>query len=206
MTLGEGYEDWKIYPVYEVFYIEQIRSASNSITESWELLNEIVNNPEQLKNEWDRTIDLAESIVSQAGVLSRYFFPPKDFKKKNADKNRIHELRSEKLRDYYLIDEENILKDRKFRNHIEHFDENLDGFLNNPIAGTITPKRLFWRTTDIDNITTVFKAYVVEEFKFISLSEEIELIPVVTEIYRIYNLSIYFLDNGGRLQTFEEQN
>lgn len=190
--LIEGYEDWKIYPVYQVFYIESIKSSAQSAIDSWEQINSIVTDSELLKTEAIRLIDLSENIVNQSGIISRYFFPSRD--NRNSDKNRIHQLRGEKLKTIYSIEKDNVLANRKFRNYIEHFDENLDQFFNQPVAGQIIPKTIYWNSSDINSVTYLFKAYVVQDFKFISLSQEIELPKLVEEIYRIYNLSLDILE------------
>jgi hypothetical protein len=198
MKLKEEYKACKIYPQHEVFYIECIKSATDNAINSWEELNRIIVSPELLKDEGLKTIDLSENIVNQAGIISRYFYP--SFDRKNIEKNKIHQLRSEKLKDSYKITDGNILKKRTFRNYIEHFDENLDAFLNNSIAGNILPKALIHNSKQMTSTTYAFKAYMIDEFKLISLNEEIELIALVEEIYRIDNLSDDFLKNGGRLR------
>lgn len=184
----EGYEDWKIYPPHRIFYFEFLKSAADSAIRSWEQINNIVTNPELFDSQSFALIDLAENIVNQAGIISRYFFPSKD--RKNPDKNRIHELRGEKLRELFCISRKSIIADRKFRNYIEHFDENLDQFLNQPIAGTIYPKLVFIDISELNTITYLFKAYVVNQCKFISLNQELDLPPLIEEIYRVYNLCI----------------
>ncbi|MFY7816263.1 MAG: hypothetical protein ACOVRK_13865 [Chryseobacterium taeanense] len=184
----EGYEDWKIYPPYRIFYFECLKSAADSAIRSWEQINNIVTNQDLFDNHSFKLIDLAENIVNQAGIISRYFFPSVD--RKNGDKNRIHQLRSEKLRELFSINRNSIIADRKFRNYIEHFDENLDQFLNQPIAGTIYPKLVFIDLSELNTITYLFKAYVVNQFKFISLNQELDLPPLIEEIYRIYNLCV----------------
>lgn len=190
--LIEGYEKWKIFPAHQVFYFECIKSSAESAISSWEKLNEIVLSEELLKTKGITLIDLSENIVNQAGIISRFFFPSKD--KYNVEKDRIHQLRGEKLKDLYFINNENVLTKRNFRNHIEHFDENLDKFLNNPVAGIIVPKTIYWSSSEITSITYLFKAYIVQEFKLISLNEEIELKKLIEEVYRIYNLSIDLLE------------
>lgn len=190
--LIEGHEDWKIYPVYQIFYIECIKSSTESAISSWEKINSIISDSELLKKEGITLIDLSENIVNQAGIISRYFFPSRDYR--NPEKDKIHQLRSEKLKNLYVIDNNNILTNRKFRNHIEHFDENLDKFLNNPIAGNIIPRTIFWRSSDINSVMHLFKAYVIQDYKFISLNEEIELLKLMEEIYRIYNLCLDILE------------
>lgn len=191
------YEKWKICPLYEIFYIESIKSATESAISSWEEINKIVSDPELLKSNGLKTIDLSENIINQAGIISRYFFPSRH---KKTEKDKLHQLRAEKLKEHYKIDEDNILVNRKFRNYIEHFDENLDEFLNKSIVGNFIPKTLFWDSNQIDSFTFVFKAYVINEFKFISLSKEIELKALAEEIYRIHNLCIEFFKNGERLR------
>ncbi|TRX35363.1 hypothetical protein FNW52_11625 [Flavobacterium sp. ZT3R18] len=188
---GEGCEKFKIFPLHEVFYIECVISAAESAIRSWEELNKIISNSELLVGNGLKTIDLSENIINQAGIISKYFYPPSN--------KGIHKFRSEKLRESYDIDNFNLLEERGFRNHIEHFDERLDKFLKDCGAGVIIPKRLFKTSEEIDSIINVFKAYVINDFKLISLSQEIELKPLVEEIYRVYNLSIDFIENRGRL-------
>uniref|UniRef100_UPI004049C991 hypothetical protein n=1 Tax=Flavobacterium sp. TaxID=239 RepID=UPI004049C991 len=190
--LIEGHEEWKIFPSHRVFYFECIKSSAESAISSWEKLNKIVSSHELFKKEGIKLIDLSENIVNQSAIISRYFFPSRD--NRNVEKDKIHQLRSQKLKDLYSINNENILTKRKFRNHIEHFDENLDKFLNDPVAGIIVPKTIFRNSDEITSITYLFKAYIVEEFKFVSLNEEIELTKLIEEVYRIYNLSVNLLE------------
>ena len=191
------HENWKINPLYEIFYIECIKSAAESAISSWAEINAIISDAESLRVNALKTIDLSENIVNQAGIISRYFFPSKS---KKVNKDKLHQLRAEKLRFFYKIEENNILTNRKFRNYIEHFDEKLDEFLNKPVAGDFSQKRVFWNSSEIDSITFVFKAYVISESKFISLNEGIELPKLIEEIYRIYILCVKFIENGERLR------
>ena len=194
----EGQEQWKIWPPYEVFYIECIKTASLNAIQSWETLNEIISDENLLKTNTIDTVDLAENIVNQAGIISKYFFPPID---ENKAKNLIHKLRGEKLRETFKIDYNQKLSDRTFRNYIEHFDEKLDLFLNKSVTGNIIPpKTVYWTSNDINEVTIVFKAYIISEFKFISMNEKILLPTLVEEIYKVYNQCIDFLENGGRLK------
>lgn len=196
-VLIEGQEQWKIHPPYELFYIECIKTASLNAIKSWEAINEIVSDEKLLKSNAIDTVDFAENIVNQAGIISKYFFPPRN----EGQKNLIHKLRGEKLRDAFKIDDTHILKDRTFRDFIEHFDEKLDLFLNKSVAGNfIPPKAIYWTSKDIDEVTIVFKAYIISEFKFISMNKEISLLTLVKEIYNVYNQCIEFIDNGGRLK------
>lgn len=192
MKLNEEIDIYKIYPNYEVFYIECIKTASLNAIESWEKLNAIVSDGNIFESKGMETVDLSENIVNQAGIISKFFFPPRI----EGAKNKIHRLRGEKLKESYKIKDNNVLKDRDFRNFIEHFDEKLDDFLNENI---IPLKNIFINSDHIKEVTFVFKAYIVNEFTFISLNEKIHITPLIEEIYRIHNHCIDFLDNGGRL-------
>jgi hypothetical protein len=192
-TLIEGQEQWKIHPPYEVFYIECIKTASLNAIESWEALNEIIADENSLKTNAIETVDFAENIVNQAGIISKYFFPPSN--------NLIHKLRGEKLKEAFKIDNNQNLSNRNFRNYIEHFDEKLDLFLNKTVAGNIIPpKTTYCASKEINEVTSVFKAFIISEFKFISLNEQIMLPKLVEEIYKVYNQCIDFSEKGGRLK------
>lgn len=179
-----------ICPLYEVFYIECILSATESAINSLEEIYFILSDSKLLKDVGLKIIDLSENIINQAGIISKYFYPPNNLE--------IHKLRGEKLRESYQIDDSNILKNRKFRNHIEHFDERLDLFLKSSIIGDVIPKSIFQSSIEINSITKIFKAFVIQESKLISLNEEIEIVPLMKEIYRIHDLCIEF-NRSGRL-------
>ena len=180
-----------IHPLHESLYIECILSATESANSSLEEIDFILYDPKLIENIGLKIIDLCENIIIQAGIISKYFDPP--------SKKKIHKLRGEKLRKSFQIEDGSFIMNRDFRNHIEHFDERLDTFLKNPIIGEIIPKSLFQSSIEINSIKTVFKAFVIDEEKLISLGEEIKIVPLMKEIYRIHDFSLGFINNGGRL-------
>lgn len=179
-----------IYSLYEVFYIECILSASKSAIDSFEEIDFILSDSKLFNNVGLKIIDLSENIINKAGIISKYFYPLR--------KLRIHKLRAEKLRESYHIDEFSVFNDKEFRDHIEHFDEKLDKFLQSSLIGDVIPIRIFQSSIEINSITKVFKAFIIEECKLISLNKEIEIIPLMKEIYRIHDLCIEF-NKRGRL-------
>lgn len=186
-------DDWKIWPPYEIFYIESLLTLTGIATSDYEYLDEIITNQKLFEQNPEILIDLAENIINQAATISRYLWPTKQ-------KPKIHRLRGEKLREKLLINDDNILKSRTVRNFIEHFDENLDEFLNKPIAGTFFPKRIVFNSNELDEVTFVFKAYIINEFTYRTLDREVCIIPIIKEIYRLHNLLVDFRTNGGRLR------
>lgn len=192
MTYEESIKDWKIWYPYETFYIESLLTLTNRIINDYEYLNEIIKNRELLESSPLMLIDLAENIINLSASISRYLSPVK--------KDLIHTLRGEKLRVHLLIEPESILLSRDVRNFIEHFDENLDTFLQQPIAGNICPQRVIFNSSELDEVTFVFKCYIINECKYKTLNREIEILPIVKEICRIHNLLVEFSNSGGRLK------
>jgi hypothetical protein len=188
MELKSGYEEWKIWYPYEVFYIESILTITRTAISEYEYLNMIITDQALFDKNRFILIDLSQNIINQAASLSRYFWP--------SSKHRVCQLRGEKLREKLNIETNNILEDRSMRNFVEHFDENLDKFLNKPIAGNIIPSYVGFSIEEINEISFVFRAYFINEWMFKSLNKEIKIMPIIKEIYRIHNLLVESNDKG----------
>ncbi len=76
-----------------------------------------------------------QNMILHAAALSRYFWPVR----------KGHEVRAKQLREVFGVTETNPLKNRDLRNEIEHFDEELEAYLSEGIAGSIFPE--FVRTS-----------------------------------------------------------
>ena len=192
----EEQENWKIWPPYEIFYIESLLTKTKTAISDYEQLDKVITNQKLFEQNPSILIDLAENIINQGAAISRYLFPSRY----KGAKSNIHKLRGEKLRESLQIGQNNALEHRVIRDYAEHFDEKLDRFLSKPIAGKFTPYRVVFDSSELDEVTFVFRAYVVNEFKFICLEKEIIITPIIEEIYRIHNLLINFKNNGGRLK------
>jgi hypothetical protein len=81
-----------------------------------------------------------DSLVSEAGKISRFFFPGRPGKHTNrADVT----VRGVKLRKEFAVQEDSILRSRAVRDHLEHFDERLHGpdpETNLVIMGNVGPR------------------------------------------------------------------
>lgn len=192
MTDTPTIEDYKIWYPYEIFYIESLLSLTRRITDDYERLDQIITSQELLNQNAYELIDLAESIINLSASISRYLKPTK--------RELVHKLRGEKLSEHLMVDSDNVLLSRAVRNFIEHFDENLDSFLQEPIAGSIYPQTVVFNSSDLNAVSFVFKCYIINEFKYRTLDREVEIIPLVKEVYRIHNLLVDFKNNGGRLE------
>lgn len=89
-------------------------------------------------------------ILIAAGNVSKILWPQR----------KKYITRGEKLRKLLQVDDDNLLSDRKFRNHFEHYDERIeDWFEKNSsvvyIDKKIDPFKSFWG----ENINTAHRTY-----------------------------------------------
>lgn len=61
-----------------------------------------------------------QSILVAAGNVSKILWP-----------NKAHGKRGERLRQILKVEKSNLLSNRKFRNHFEHYDERIEDWFNN---------------------------------------------------------------------------
>ncbi len=194
-----------IRPLYEAFYIHSMlfnsQSAMNSIENIEKLLELIMEDHDIDINNINDIIDVdyllnnIQNVVLQAGALSRYFWPTENKNTKN-----IYRERSKYLKSKFNITEENLLKNRKLRNSIEHFDENLDNYLRNDIVGHIIPQ--FIGISPISNGVPlhIFRAYYFDTGKFEILGRRFNISSIFEEIKRIHEYLIFFDQNGGSMR------
>lgn len=179
-------EEFAIWPPYKAFYEESLRSRITSALNSVENANRIIQtlpNEEQLPPEWRRILlDHMQNIVIQSGAISKFFWPPRDGEK------LLHKKRGEYLQAIFKVLPNSPLKSRTVRDHIEHFDEKLDRYLQNPVVGHIFPELV----SDLEQTGGVpqhiFRGYYLQTGVFKILNERIEINSLVEEIVRISDL------------------
>lgn len=68
-----------------------------------------------------------QSILVATGNVSKILWPPA----------KTDKMRGEKLRQILNVEKDNLLSERKFRNHFEHYDSRLEEFFNKQGNGVI---------------------------------------------------------------------
>ncbi len=68
-----------------------------------------------------------QSILVAAANVSKILWPRQKYKS-----------RGERLRQMLNVNEDNLLSDRKFRNHFEHYDERIEDWFNNQSSAVYT--------------------------------------------------------------------
>jgi len=187
--------DKRIWAPYESFYIHAMLFNTRSAVASIEWIKTAL---EQMSSEsgsslaqLDRRSMLCElqNIILQAGALSRYFWPVR----------QGHDARAEQLRAAFDVTEDNPLKNRDLRNEIEHFDERLDAYLYEGVAGYIFPE-FVGHLPNSDGVPThIFRAYYLDERLFEMLGKRYEIEPLARELLRLHSRLLRADRNGGRL-------
>jgi len=184
-------EDYKIWSPYEIFYIESMFSIARGAMMEVGVFHEIIRGigAGTFENR-DMLLDSVQNFITYSASLARYFWP--------SNKDKIHRLRGERLREAFQIDENSVLKDKKLRNFIEHFDEKLDTYLSKGMFGNIIPTYVGLKknTTEVDHF---FRAYFLDKATIRILDIEYSVDPIIQEVQKVHNLLIDFRDNGGRL-------
>jgi hypothetical protein len=182
--------EFELHPFNEVFYIESLLNKTRALFHDVELLNHIWKNGNHDYKNDDIILDLFQNIIINTGGISRFFWP---------SKNRgVYKIRSEKLREIYQVNSSCVLKNRKMRNFIEHFDENLDIFLNKFTNGLVIPKYVGPISYINDDTRIFFRAYFYDIQVFKMLNVEYEIKPIINEINRIHKILLLQQENGGR--------
>ena len=182
-------EEIGIWPPYRVFYIESMLSITSSAIASTERLATIFDpnaNLDGLRQE--EILDWIQNIFTQAAALSRYFWAAK--------REKLHKKRSQYLRKVFNISEQSPIKNRDLRNMIEHFDENLDYFVNQPVVGNIVPNYVGLEPEDNGVPFHTFRAFYTRIGVFEVLGQRFELQPVADEIYEVHRKLLTIAESG----------
>jgi hypothetical protein len=171
-----------IWAPYEAFYIEAMLSNTGSAMASLERVSDVIEEVERDRSgttldsiDTNGLIAELQNIVLQAAALSRYFWPARPG----------HEARAAHLRAALDVAESSPLRNRDLRNEIEHFDEKLDAYLAEGIAGYVVPAYVGPLPSNDGVPTHMFKAYYLDAGVF--------------EIQRLHEVLLSFRQ-AGRLR------
>lgn len=180
----------EIQPFNEVFYIESLFAKTHTILSELQFVNEIWDNANlDIDENHEMILNIFQNMIINVAGISRFFWPSRN--------EGFYNNRAEKLREVYNIGNLSPLKNRQMRNLIEHFDENLDDFLNKYGAKNIIPSYVGNKPLRNEN-TIFFRAYFSDKTIFKVLNKEYKLIPIIDEINRIHQILLIQREKGGR--------
>lgn len=191
----EQYPEFEIWPPFEVFYLQSLESCTVSALMSADLVVRIL--PEYAKEGQDRPpsallLNALQNIASQAGSISRFFWPSR----------KEYKPRGRFLRHKLCISDDNPLKERGLRNRMEHYDEYLDDYLKDErMVGIILPD--YVGPEPVRNAESVpghlFRAYFTDTGRVSILGVAFDLPPILEAIRDLDKIVESCLKNGGRL-------
>ena len=183
-----------IWPPYEAFYIQAMLFNSRAAVASIERISDVLEKlADGSSGESLQTLNSGEllnnlqNIMIHGAALSRYFWPV-----------RGGQARAELLRTALGVTEDSPLKNRGLRNEMEHFDEKLDAYVSDGVAGYIFPEYVGQLPED-DAPAHMFRAYYVDAGIFEMLGKRYEIEPLANEIIRVHDRLTFCDANGGRL-------
>lgn len=116
-----------IQPHYIAFYIEAIFYAAERGKIAFDRFTKLVSTGGTASD----IVASAHEGLGHAAALSRFFF--------SVDKRALARARAGQLRQIFAVGNGSALQDRDLRNALEHFDERLDDYLLEDIAGYLFP-------------------------------------------------------------------
>lgn len=116
--------------------------------------------------------------LNQAAALSRFLWP---------DRGELHVIRGEALCEILDIDDDSPLKLRSLRNRLEHFDQDLDKFLLEDVAGHFLPVPIVGDSRIAEEPTAmIFKLIDPEREIFVVLNKQFAFGPIRAEVEKVH--------------------
>lgn len=189
-----------IHPPYQVLYLHAMlfnaRAAISSISVAGEAagLSSGSRGPQDVPPEM--ILNELQNVILHAGALSRFFFPPRD-RGKGAS---LSAARAAKLRRAFQVEAGSPLEDRRLRNEIEHFEERLDIYCQQPLVGIMMPSYV-GPTGDTQGVPHhFFRAFFTDTQTLQIINQTYHLPPLITELLRIEAILSEMEENGGTLR------
>ncbi len=178
-----------IHPPYEAFYLEALVYAAGRAVAAFDRYDAAT------KDNSDEAAIVANvhEALTHAAAVSRFFWPPRT-------KGSIPPARAAKLRQAFNVDESSPLHERDLRNTLEHFDERLDEFLLQDVAGCVFPGPMVGSADLADEeLGHIFRLVDPTAETFVLLGKKYPFGPLRNAVSRLYREAFYRAGHGGRL-------
>lgn len=174
-----------IWPPHEAFYLEALLYLTTAALHAADEVAIALEHGSQHQSdspEWQEAahtiIDGVQTLATHAAAISRYFWPSRS--------QPPHRRRGERLRTGLGVSEESPLKSRELRNHLEHFDERLDDFCRNLLAGHVLPTYVGPLGPAPEVPTILFRAYYTDCAVLEVLGLRFEMEPLLNAIQDLH--------------------
>lgn len=186
-----------IVPYFEAMFLHSMLYASGRSLESFERFHRI----DDPRANADYAVSVVQEAVGHAAALSRFFWPAAGGKREPASFRTMRELRGQRLRTAFGVEDDSPLANRSLRNAWEHFDERLDRFQLQIDAGIMLPGCLI-ESHDIadDPAGYTFKVLDPDAECLVLLGERFFYGAIRNEVARVHQIALESDRNGGRLR------
>ena len=182
--------EFEIFPPFEAFYISSLLFCTESALSSASAVMKLLAENKDGKFEFppQPALDQLQNIANQGAAISRYFWPSES----------KYDKRGKALREAFDVRDSSPLRSRKLRNMVEHFDEYLDKFLKECLAGQIIPDYFGPKPPEDRGPLKFFRAFFTTTGEFEILGQIFPLQPIVDEIGRVHHKLVECDNNGSR--------
>jgi hypothetical protein len=190
MSLKPFAEDFEIFPPHETFYIVSLLFCTESALASAAWIADLLKTHRGKSYDFppQPALDRLQNIALQGAGISRFFWP--------SDKN--YRKRGEVLRTAFAITDQSPLYSRVLRNRMEHFDEYLDDYLKDCVAGQFIPEYFGPKPPDDRGPVRLFRAFFTDTGEFAILGSIFAVKPLVDEMSRLHRLLVECESAGSR--------
>lgn len=186
-----------IIPYVEAFYIHSIIYSASRCLDSFYRYEAL----KDTKISADELISIVQEAVGHSAALSRYFWPSPIGKKKQPNLTKMKEIRGDKLRRAFGLDNNSVLYNRDLRNAWEHFDERLDSYFLENDAGYFFPNCIIGSHKLADDpVGHIFKILDIEEECLVLLGTKFFFSPIKESVKEVLAIAIQANEKGARLQ------
>lgn len=192
-----------IWPPHEAFYLEAMLYCTTTALRAANEVREALEAGAQYSPsspEWQvcafTIMNGVQTVAIQAAAISRYFWP--------ARANEPHRLRAARLRAGLGVSDDSPLRNRDLRNHLEHFDERLDDFCRNLVAGVILPTYVGPQGPEPEVPTFLFRAYYTDVGVLEILGHRFDIAPILNALQTLHDRLSECAERGGRIPYSED--
>lgn len=178
-----------ILPYHEVFYIRSIWFAADRALRAFHRFSEGL----QDDSESPHLVSSLQEAISHCAAISRFFWP--------SVSDTLAVTRGKTLCDAFQITEDNLLRSRAMRNHVEHFDERLDRFLSGDPMGQLCDFVVGSSDLVDQEATHVMLLVDPEAQVFVLFGEKYHFAGLVDCVHSVRAAASRMDSEGGRLKS-----
>lgn len=185
-----------VAPPLNLFYYYSILYSAECAFRAFEFYESLLIHKKNI--DATQLVGAIQEAIGHAGALAFYFWNNGNSKMKDEIKEYTKN-RSAGLRNDFNLSDDSPLKDRNLRNTFEHFDEKVDIFLINNLAGTFFPMPIIGKHTDLEEeqLNKNFKLLDIQAKCLVLLNHKFFFEDIQNEVIEIYKTAQNMIKQHG---------